>query len=70
MVCKSCGVHYSNRNELLCSMTLGHIWPELNEPVPAGGYESAQPCGCDKGANWTCQWHQIERRIEEQQEHG
>lgn len=24
---------------------------------------SCQPCGCDKGANWVCQVHQIEAEV-------
>lgn len=27
---------------------------ELRKPIPL---ESAQPCGCDPGANWTCEAH-------------
>lgn len=30
-----------------------------NECAP---HESAQPCGCDRGANWTCAIHQAEGR--------
>ena len=26
---------------------------------------SAQPCGCDKGANWICQRHQLEATLAE-----
>lgn len=27
--------------------------------------KSAQPCGCDKGANWICQRHQYENGLKE-----
>lgn len=28
-------------------------------------HESAQPCGCDKGANWVCLVHQLEQKAKE-----
>lgn len=28
--------------------------------------KSCQPCGCDEGANWVCQRHQIEAKIKEE----
>jgi hypothetical protein len=28
---------------------------------------SCQPCGCDKGANWMCQWHQFEELLKEKE---
>lgn len=28
-------------------------------------HESAQSCGCDKGANWVCQRHQLEAQLDE-----
>lgn len=28
-------------------------------------HESARPCGCDPGAGWVCQRHQLELAIEE-----
>ncbi len=35
-------------------------------------HESAQPCGCDKGANWTCEQHRtaISEAMELQREHN
>ena len=27
--------------------------------------ESCQPCGCDKGANWTCERHRVEQELQE-----
>lgn len=33
-------------------------------------HESAQPCGCDKGAKWVCQVHQLEAKLKEQREHS
>lgn len=62
MNCKICGQawdDYADQN-VQCSNMSGHFWPELNEPQPTQ-YESAQPCGCDPGAKWTCQWHQAEK---------
>lgn len=28
--------------------------------------KSCQPCGCDKGAKWICQRHQMEARIKDE----
>lgn len=47
---------------------MGKLTEEVfNESCCDGGAcnlekESAQPCGCDKGANWTCAKHQEEER--------
>jgi len=27
--------------------------------------KSAQPCGCDKGANWMCERHKLLKELEE-----
>lgn len=68
MICKRCGTTYQESIEsidnvltaAICFDSYGHVWPELCEPVSGGPYESAQPCGCDEGAKWTCTWHRDE----------
>ncbi len=53
------GVGYSKRE--LCLANNGHSWKETHprECSVCGEkeYESAQPCGCDFGANHICDWH-------------
>lgn len=52
---------------------MGKLTPDVfNESCCDGGEcsteMSAQSCGCDKGANWTCQRHTLEKELSEKYE--
>lgn len=49
---------------------MGKLTTEVfNESCCDGGsspsHKSAQPCGCDEGANYECERHKHERKVEE-----
>lgn len=59
--CKTCGV------ELKVTITVDphtHLIEVDDAPdTPKIVRESAQPCGCDPGANWVCQQHQTPQAV-------